>query len=91
MFQNSKYNSSKGGYSERYTERARNSPNGNTYSPDTGSPRDRSYQNKQLYLQKMRDKERDRDYTSSRDKYSGKQKQTSRLSSALAEFRPRPF
>ncbi|KAK6628676.1 hypothetical protein RUM43_002491 [Polyplax serrata] len=72
-YQNSKYGSSKGNYADRYNhERVRDSPNGNSYrsdSPDSDSPRERSYQNK-IYVQKIREKERDRDYKSSRDKYS---------------------
>lgn len=75
--QSSKYSSSKsyGSSSDRY-ERLRDSPNGNyrSDSPDTKSPRDRdrSYQSKSSYLQKIREKEREnRDYKSSRDKYSG--------------------
>ncbi|XP_071442695.1 WW domain-containing adapter protein with coiled-coil homolog isoform X2 [Hetaerina americana] len=69
-----KYSSSKGNYTERYNhERMRDSPNGNSYrsdSPDSQSPRDRNYQNKSSYLQKIREKEREtRDYKS-RDKYS---------------------
>lgn len=74
--QNSKYGSSKsyGSSSERY-ERIRDSPNGNyrSDSPDSQSPRDRdrSYQSKNSYLQKIREKEREnRDYKVSRDKYS---------------------
>ncbi|CAG9770400.1 unnamed protein product [Ceutorhynchus assimilis] len=74
-YQNSKYSSSKsyGPNNERY-EKFRNSPNG-TYrsdSPETQSPRDRErpYQSKGSYLQKMREKEREnRDYKMSRDKY----------------------
>ncbi|KAF5306058.1 hypothetical protein FQA39_LY09036 [Lamprigera yunnana] len=73
---NSKYNSSKNYPStgERY-DRIRDSPNG-TYrsdSPDSQSPRDRDrlYQSKNSYLQKIRDKEREnRDYKPVRDKYS---------------------
>lgn len=73
-YQNSKYSNSKGTYSERYSERLRDSPNGNSYRsdspPDSGSPRDRAYHSK-LYMQKIRDKERDgRDYNTPRDKYS---------------------
>lgn len=75
-YQSSKYSSSKsyGSSSDRY-ERLRDSPNGNyrSDSPDTKSPRDRdrSYQSKSSYLQKIREKEREnRDYKSSRDKYS---------------------
>ncbi|GLV45695.1 wacky [Carabus blaptoides fortunei] len=78
-YQNSKYSSSKGSYGssggERY-ERIRDSPNGNSYrsdSPDSQSPRDRdrAYQSKGSYLQKIREKEREnRDYKMSRDKYS---------------------
>ncbi|XP_008190890.1 WW domain-containing adapter protein with coiled-coil homolog [Tribolium castaneum] len=75
-YQNSKYSSSKsyGSTSERY-ERIRDSPNGNyrSDSPDSQSPRDRdrSYQSKSSYLQKIREKEREnRDYKMSRDKYS---------------------
>ena len=53
----------------------RDSPNGNSYrsdSPDSQSPRDRNYQTKSSYLQKIREKEREnRDYKS-REKYSGK-------------------
>nr|CAD7201271.1 unnamed protein product [Timema douglasi] len=73
--ENSKYGSSKGNYdSARYNhERMRDSPNGNSYrsdSPDSQSPRDRNYQAKSSYLQKIREKEREtRDYKS-RDKYS---------------------
>lgn len=77
FFQNSKYGGSKSSYSSERSyghDRMRDSPNGNSYrsdSPDSQSPRDRSYQNKSSYLQKIRDKERDsRDYKS-RDKYSG--------------------
>ncbi|RZC39221.1 WW and/or Herpes BLLF1 domain containing protein, partial [Asbolus verrucosus] len=63
-----------GSSSERY-DRIRDSPNGNhrSDSPDSQSPRDRdrSYQSKSSYLQKMREKEREnRDYKMSRDKYS---------------------
>ncbi|CAH1170012.1 unnamed protein product [Phaedon cochleariae] len=75
-YQSSKYSSSKsyGSSSDRY-ERIRDSPNGNyrSDSPDSQSPRDRdrSYQSKNSYLQKIREKEREnRDYKSSRDKYS---------------------
>lgn len=75
-YQNSKYGSSKsyGSSSERY-EKFRDSPNGNyrSDSPDSQSPRDRdrSYQSKSSYLQKIREKEREnRDYKMSRDKYS---------------------
>ncbi|KAL3275466.1 hypothetical protein HHI36_020226 [Cryptolaemus montrouzieri] len=75
-YQSSKYSSSKsyGSSSDRY-ERLRDSPNGNyrSDSPDSQSPRDRdrSYQSKNSYLQKIREKEREnRDYKSSRDKYS---------------------
>ncbi|KAJ8951320.1 hypothetical protein NQ318_008224 [Aromia moschata] len=71
-----KYGSSKsyGSSSDRY-ERIRDSPNGNyrSDSPDSQSPRDRdrSYQSKSSYLQKIREKEREnRDYKMSRDKYS---------------------
>ncbi|XP_054274260.1 WW domain-containing adapter protein with coiled-coil homolog isoform X2 [Macrosteles quadrilineatus] len=69
---NSKY--SKGNYADRCKdERMRDSPNGNSYrsdSPDSESPRDRTYQNKSSFIQKVRDKEREnRDYKS-RDKYS---------------------
>ncbi|XP_049784513.1 WW domain-containing adapter protein with coiled-coil homolog isoform X1 [Schistocerca cancellata] len=72
-YQNSKYSSSKS-YDGRYNhERVRDSPNGNSYrsdSPDSQSPRDRNYQAKNSYLQKIREKEREnRDYKS-RDKYS---------------------
>ncbi|KAF4532429.1 hypothetical protein B566_EDAN003882 [Ephemera danica] len=74
--ENSKYGGSKSSYSSERSyghDRMRDSPNGNSYrsdSPDSQSPRDRSYQNKSSYLQKIRDKERDsRDYKS-RDKYS---------------------
>ncbi|XP_066157046.1 WW domain-containing adapter protein with coiled-coil homolog [Euwallacea fornicatus] len=75
-YQNSKYGSSKSysSNSERY-EKFRDSPNGNNYrsdSPESQSPRDRdrSYQSKS-YLQKIREKEREnRDYKTSRDKYS---------------------
>jgi len=53
----------------------RDSPNGNSYrsdSPDSQSPRERNYQTKSSYLQKIREKEREnRDYKS-REKYSGK-------------------
>jgi hypothetical protein len=75
-FQNSKYSSSKGNYDGRYNhERMRDSPNGNSYrsdSPDSQSPRERNYQTKSSYLQKIREKEREnRDYKS-REKYSGK-------------------
>lgn len=79
FMQNSKYSSSKsyGSSGERY-ERMRDSPNGNyrSDSPDPQSPpvrdRDRSYQTKSSYIQKLRDKEREnRDYKMSRDKYSG--------------------
>lgn len=71
---NSKYSSSKGNYAERCKEdRMRDSPNGNSYrsdSPDSESPRDRTYQNKSSFLQKVREKEREnRDYKP-RDKYS---------------------
>ncbi|PSN48748.1 hypothetical protein C0J52_08906, partial [Blattella germanica] len=71
---NSKYSSSKGNYDGRYNhERMRDSPNGNSYrsdSPDSQSPRDRNYQTKSSYLQKIREKEREnRDYKS-REKYS---------------------
>ncbi|XP_049818689.1 WW domain-containing adapter protein with coiled-coil homolog isoform X2 [Aethina tumida] len=76
-YQSSKYSSSKsyGSSSDRY-DRIRDSPNGNyrSDSPDSQSPRDRerSYQSKSSYLQKMREKEREnRDYKMSRDKYSG--------------------
>lgn len=52
----------------------RDSPNGNSYrsdSPDSESPRDRTYQSKGSFIQKVREKEREnRDYKS-RDKYSG--------------------
>ncbi|KRT86791.1 hypothetical protein AMK59_273 [Oryctes borbonicus] len=75
-YQNSKYSSSKsyGSSGERY-ERIRDSPNGNyrSDSPDSQSPRDRdrSYQTKNSYIQKIREKEREnRDYKMSRDKYS---------------------
>ncbi|KAK9878006.1 hypothetical protein WA026_020218 [Henosepilachna vigintioctopunctata] len=75
-YQSSKYSSSKsyGSSSDRY-DRIRDSPNGNyrSDSPDSQSPRDRerSYQSKNSYLQKIREKEREnRDYKSSRDKYS---------------------
>ncbi|PNF20831.1 hypothetical protein B7P43_G12073 [Cryptotermes secundus] len=73
-YQNSKYSSSKGNYDGRYNhERMRDSPNGNSYrsdSPDSQSPRERNYQTKSSYLQKIREKEReDRDYKS-REKYS---------------------
>ncbi|XP_018571380.1 WW domain-containing adapter protein with coiled-coil isoform X2 [Anoplophora glabripennis] len=75
-YQSSKYSSSKsyGSSSDRY-ERIRDSPNGNyrSDSPDSQSPRDRdrSYQSKSSYLQKIREKEREnRDYKVSRDKYS---------------------
>ncbi|KAK9730131.1 WW domain [Popillia japonica] len=75
-YQNSKYGSSKsyGSSGERY-ERIRDSPNGNyrSDSPDSQSPRDRdrSYQTKNSYIQKIREKEREnRDYKMSRDKYS---------------------
>ncbi|CAH0548079.1 unnamed protein product [Brassicogethes aeneus] len=75
-YQNSKYSSSKGygSSSDRY-DRIRDSPNGNyrSDSPDSQSPRDRerSYQSKSSYLQKIREKEREnRDYKMSRDKYS---------------------
>lgn len=76
LFQNSKYSGSKGNYDGRYNhERMRDSPNGNSYrsdSPDSQSPRDRNYQTKSSYLQKIREKEREnRDYKS-REKYSGK-------------------
>lgn len=53
----------------------RDSPNGNSYrsdSPDSQSPRDRdrAYQSKGSYLQKIREKEREnRDYKMSREKY----------------------
>lgn len=53
----------------------RDSPNGNSYrsdSPDSQSPRERerAYQSKGSYLQKIREKEREnRDYKMSRDKY----------------------
>ncbi|CAH1963999.1 unnamed protein product [Acanthoscelides obtectus] len=77
-YQSSKYSSSKsyGSSSDRY-ERIRESPNGNyrSDSPDSQSPRDRdrSYQSKSSYLQKIREKEREnRDYKvarDSRDKY----------------------
>lgn len=72
-YQNSKYNNSKGNYEGRYNhERMRDSPNGNSYrsdSPDSQSPRDRNYQTKSSYIQKIREKEREnRDYKS-RDKY----------------------
>jgi hypothetical protein len=53
----------------------RDSPNGNSYrsdSPDSQSPRERNYQTKSSYLQKIREKEREnRDYKA-REKYSGK-------------------
>ncbi|XP_074031899.1 WW domain-containing adapter protein with coiled-coil wacky isoform X2 [Leptinotarsa decemlineata] len=72
----SKYSSSKsyGSSSDRY-ERIRDSPNGNyrSDSPDSQSPmdRERSYQSKNSYIQKIREKEREnRDYKMSRDKYS---------------------
>ncbi|KAG5894380.1 hypothetical protein JTB14_015657 [Gonioctena quinquepunctata] len=75
-YQSSKYSSSKsyGSSSDRY-ERIRDSPNGNyrSDSPDSQSPRDRdrSYQSKNSYIQKIREKEREnRDYKMSRDKYS---------------------
>ncbi|XP_069697694.1 WW domain-containing adapter protein with coiled-coil homolog isoform X3 [Periplaneta americana] len=73
-YQNSKYSSSKGNYDGRYNhERMRDSPNGNSYrsdSPDSQSPRDRNYQTKSSYLQKIREKEREnRDYKT-REKYS---------------------
>lgn len=84
--QSSKYNSSKsyGSSSDRY-ERIRDSPNGNyrSDSPDSQSPRerDRSYQSKGSYLQKIREKEREnRDYKMSRDKYSGKKVDINKLS-----------
>lgn len=52
----------------------RDSPNGNSYrsdSPDSESPRERTYQNKNSFLQKVREKEREtRDYKQ-REKYSG--------------------
>lgn len=75
--QSTKYSASKsyGASGERY-ERLRDSPNGNyrSDSPESQSPRDRdrSYQSKSSYLQKIREKEREnRDYKISRDKYSG--------------------
>ncbi|KAF7270770.1 hypothetical protein GWI33_016276 [Rhynchophorus ferrugineus] len=75
-YQHSKYSQSKNypSSSERY-EKFRDSPNGNyrSDSPDSQSPRDRdrSYQSKNSYLQKIREKEREnRDYKMSRDKYS---------------------
>lgn len=73
-YQNSKYSSSKGNYDGRYNhERMRDSPNGNSYrsdSPDSQSPRERNYQTKSSYLQKIREKEREnRDYKS-REKYA---------------------
>lgn len=77
-YQNSKYGSSKNypSSSERY-EKFRDSPNGNYRSdspPESQSPRerDRSYQSsKSSYVQKIREKEREnRDYKTSRDKYS---------------------
>lgn len=78
LFQNNKYNASKSYSSsgERY-DRIRDSPNGNyrSDSPDSQSPRDRerSYQSKSSYMQKIREKEREnRDYKLSKDKYSGK-------------------
>uniref|UniRef100_A0A1B6L413 WW domain-containing protein n=1 Tax=Graphocephala atropunctata TaxID=36148 RepID=A0A1B6L413_9HEMI len=69
---NSKY--TKGNYADRCKdERMRDSPNGNSYrseSPDSESPRDRTYQSKGSFIQKVREKEREnRDYKS-RDKYS---------------------
>lgn len=83
-FQNSKYGSSKGGYSSstatsdsRYEGRMRDSPNGNSYSPAGGLgmamvDRDssRSYSSKPLY--KKERENRDYKISSSRDKYSGK-------------------
>ncbi|XP_056638985.1 WW domain-containing adapter protein with coiled-coil homolog [Diorhabda sublineata] len=75
-YQSSKYSSSKsyGSSNDRY-ERIRDSPNGNyrSDSPDSQSPRDRdrTYQSKNSYIQKIREKEREnRDYKMSRDKYS---------------------
>ena len=83
--QNSKYGSSKGGYSSsatsadaRYEGRMRDSPNGNSYSPagglgmGMGTDRDspRSYVAKPLY--KKERENRDYKLSSSRDKYSGK-------------------
>lgn len=85
LFQNAKYNSSKGGYSSaaastdaRYEGRMRDSPNGNSYSPagglgmGMGAERDspRNYTAKPLY--KKERENRDYKLSSSRDKYSGK-------------------
>ncbi|XP_033318015.1 WW domain-containing adapter protein with coiled-coil homolog isoform X4 [Bombus bifarius] len=82
-YQNTKYNSSKGGYSSsttssdsRYEGRMRDSPNGNSYSPagglgmGMGTDRDspRSYTSKPLY--KKERENRDYKLSSSRDKYS---------------------
>ncbi|XP_065162182.1 WW domain-containing adapter protein with coiled-coil homolog [Atheta coriaria] len=67
-YQNSKYGSSKGyGSSTDRYDRIRDSPNGNyrSDSPDSQSPRerDRSYQSKGSYMQKIYEKEREnRDY-----------------------------
>uniref|UniRef100_A0A1B6DZU4 WW domain-containing protein n=1 Tax=Clastoptera arizonana TaxID=38151 RepID=A0A1B6DZU4_9HEMI len=71
---NSKYSSSKGSYADRCKEdRMRDSPNGNSYrsdSPDSESPRERTYQNKSSFIQKVREKEREtRDYKQ-REKYA---------------------
>ncbi|KAB0804381.1 hypothetical protein PPYR_01351 [Photinus pyralis] len=74
-YQNSKYNSKSYSSSGDRYERIRDSPNG-TYrsdSPDSQSPRDRDriYQSKGSYIQKIREKEREnRDYKPTRDKYS---------------------
>ncbi|XP_060534991.1 WW domain-containing adapter protein with coiled-coil homolog [Cylas formicarius] len=74
-YQNSKYGSKGYGPSSDRYDKFRDSPNGNyrSDSPDSQSPRDRdrSYQSKGSYLQKIREKEREnRDYKVSRDKYS---------------------
>ncbi|XKL68917.1 hypothetical protein PGB90_006686 [Kerria lacca] len=84
-YQNSKYNSSKGSsYPDRYnqerSDRSRNSPNGNTSRSNTPerdhSPRNRTYGNKAWYLQKLHEKERDRQYRSDqgREKQNNKEK-----------------
>lgn len=74
-YQNSKFNASKsyGSSGERYERIRGESPNGNyrSDSPDSPRERERSYQSKSSYIQKMREKEREnRDYKTSREKYS---------------------
>ncbi|XP_051170291.1 WW domain-containing adapter protein with coiled-coil homolog isoform X3 [Leptopilina boulardi] len=89
-YQNTKYSSSKGGYSSsttsdsRYEGRMRDSPNGNSYSPagglgmGMGADRDspRNYPSKPLY--KKERENRDYKLSSSRDKYSDKRSRESR-------------